>query len=613
MLQNSRNVNITGGTLTSAITHVHVTQPAIGEKGIEILQKNISPGAFHNSAERYDAPKCHPHTRKVVLEKIMKWIMDMHKLMLFMWLYGPAGSGKSTIVQTIAEMCSQADLLAASFFFFRSAAGRNDGTRLITTLAYQLALSIPEIRGRIGRAVEYDPLILSRSLEVQMQVLIIQPINEAARDETDGPALKSRPQLVILDGLDECGKGETQHYILRILFAAASQLSIPLYFLIASRPEQLIREAFNDKILNSSTTRIILDNAYQPDADIKVFLEARFEEIRGKHPARASFPQSWPHKKDIQRLVRQSSGQFIYASTVMKFLDSHQHSPIERLKIVFALPTSQDDLPFAELDVIYMHILSSAADIERALDILSVLLLMEFRGTSGRVEPAQLRYVEALLFYNSGDVHIALSDLHSIVDVPPQDGMHWDLPLRTLHASLGDFLFDRSRSGKFFIDSCVARGRIARCLMKHLARHKDLSADDLTFYRSALVPLCINSDPSPELIYEFYTFDDFAAQLAWSAKFPLQIPDLLAWLKKQRHPKFEKDLLRHHLAIIKDWTPTFIEELYSQLYYRYSAQLDRLARSIFTTITLPDFQTFSTEILDVIHGTCIIDSRGTWK
>lgn len=44
--------------------------------GFELLGKMISTGALHNSAERYDAPKCHPQTREVVLKEIMDWIMD---------------------------------------------------------------------------------------------------------------------------------------------------------------------------------------------------------------------------------------------------------------------------------------------------------------------------------------------------------------------------------------------------------------------------------------------------------------------------------------------------------------------------------------------------------
>jgi len=50
----------------------------------------------------------------------MGWIKREEDLDAFiMWMYGPAGAGKSTIAQTIAEMCDEEMLLLASFFFLK--------------------------------------------------------------------------------------------------------------------------------------------------------------------------------------------------------------------------------------------------------------------------------------------------------------------------------------------------------------------------------------------------------------------------------------------------------------------------------------------------------------
>ncbi|KDR76677.1 hypothetical protein GALMADRAFT_21178, partial [Galerina marginata CBS 339.88] len=72
----------------------------------------------HNSSERFDPPKCYPNTRLAVLAKLMDWIIGKVGWEgYFMWLYGPAGAGKSAIAQTIAEMCQSNNTLLASFFF----------------------------------------------------------------------------------------------------------------------------------------------------------------------------------------------------------------------------------------------------------------------------------------------------------------------------------------------------------------------------------------------------------------------------------------------------------------------------------------------------------------
>ncbi|KAF8965443.1 hypothetical protein BDZ97DRAFT_1757278 [Flammula alnicola] len=76
MFHNANKVTVTGGTFT------HVGAGAVKEshwKGLRLLQHKIAPGAFHNSAERYDPPKCHPHTRRAVLKKIMDWVTDVNK------------------------------------------------------------------------------------------------------------------------------------------------------------------------------------------------------------------------------------------------------------------------------------------------------------------------------------------------------------------------------------------------------------------------------------------------------------------------------------------------------------------------------------------------------
>ncbi|KAF9470345.1 hypothetical protein BDN70DRAFT_821507, partial [Pholiota conissans] len=82
------------------------------------LQKASSMGATHDSSVRFDPPKCHPNTRVAVLEYIIGWIFGRNDPeALILWLYGPAGAGKSAILQTIAEMCAERESILASFFF----------------------------------------------------------------------------------------------------------------------------------------------------------------------------------------------------------------------------------------------------------------------------------------------------------------------------------------------------------------------------------------------------------------------------------------------------------------------------------------------------------------
>jgi len=431
---------------------------------MELLQQHIAPGAFHNSGERYDPPKCHPHTRRAVLKEIMDWVKDADKVALILWLYGPAGAGKSAIAQTIAELLEEAGLLAAAFFFSRNAAGRDDETPLVATLVYQLVKSIPEIRAHVLEAVEGDPALFSCSIQAQIQALIIKPLNAVANDEALAPTLLSRPRLIILDGLDECRTTSAQTHILNALSTALKRLHIPLCFLIASRPEHDIRQAFNDQnSLCSLSFSIALDDTYQPDDDIRVFLQSTFDKIKRQHPSRVHLPPLWPSRQDIRRLVEKSSGQFTFVSTVAKYVNSHHHWPPDRLKIILGQSEPGQETPFAELDSVYHLILSSVADIEKLKDLLMILVLQPFPVAWSK-QTSML--IERFLFYRPGEIDMILTDLHSLIYVPPPGDECGELEF--FHASLPDFLLDRSRSKDLFLDQGAAYAKLTGLAVKHI-------------------------------------------------------------------------------------------------------------------------------------------------
>jgi hypothetical protein len=430
---------------------------------MELLQPHIALGAFHNSDERYDPTKCHPQTRRAVLKKIVDWVRDANKAALFLWLYGPAGAGKSAIAQTIAELLEKAGLLAAAFFFSRNAAGRNDKTPLVATLVYQLITSIPEIRVHVLEELKENPTLFSCSIEAQVHALIVKPLNAVANDETLAPILLSRPRLIILDGLDECRTTSAQTQILNALSTAVKDLHIPLYFLIASRQEHDIRQAFNDQNgLGSLSFSVALDDTYKPDDDIRIFLQSTFDQIKRQHPSRAYLPASWPSLEDILWLVKKSSGQFIFASTVAKYVNSHRHWPPDRLEIILGQSNPGQETPFAELDGLYHLILSSVADIEKVTNVLAFLIIQPFQNEWAKGADT----CERFLFYRPGEIHTILSDIHSIIFVPTPERPYE--PLKFFHASLSDFLLDPSRSTDLFLDQGVAYAKFTSLAVKHI-------------------------------------------------------------------------------------------------------------------------------------------------
>ena len=74
-------------------------------------------------------------------------------------------------------------------------------------------------------------------------------------------------------------------------------------------------------------------------------------------------------------LVCQSSGQFIYAATVVRFLESNRHQPTAGLKMVLGISPSGNANPCAELDPLYNHILSSVDNMQLASRVLSFYVI----------------------------------------------------------------------------------------------------------------------------------------------------------------------------------------------------------------------------------------------
>ena len=427
-------------------------------EGSAALHRATATAAFHNSEERFDPPKCHPNTRLAVLSHIMKWIKWEGDLKSFiMWVYGPAGAGKSAIAQTIAEMCEKEMILLASFFFSRNDPSRNTVKPLIATIAYQITFNLPDVRGAIYVAIERDPLIFSKSLAVQLKYLIIEPLRTLVEGGFFNEPTSRR--LVIIDGLDECYDPKVQRNIVEVLANAQRQHGLPLIFLFASRPEQYISLAFSTGVLPSVTTRTALDESYFPNEDIQLFLTDKFQEITSTHPLRQYIPPQWPLPDVLKRLVKKSSGQFIYASTVMNYVSSIQHKPHDRLDIILGIrpPHNQRDLPFAELDALYMRILVGVEDID------SVRKLLAFLFFSRPQAPMNwsLSQIEEFLSFQPGDVKQYLGDLGSLLRIGPDP----DEEIHILHASLMDFLVDPTRSKGFWINPKATHTALARhCL-----------------------------------------------------------------------------------------------------------------------------------------------------
>ncbi|KAJ7118212.1 hypothetical protein C8R44DRAFT_707632 [Mycena epipterygia] len=224
-------------------------------------------------------------------------------------------------------------------------------------------------------------------------------------------------------------------------------MKLPVQFLIASRPEPHISEIFHAPPMDPFHRSV---NIQQSFGDIRRYLSDEFTRIRREHRATmARVSKPWPAVADIEHLVRKSSGYFIYASTVIKYIDDKNFRPADRLDIIMGLAEPDLESPLAALDQLYTQILSDAPRRPRLLGILTVIVAKLHLSVD---------HIEQLLELKPGDIGLALRGLHSLVEIR----CDW---VTVHHASFLDFLNDQTRSGLFYINS-QHRSDLARQILK---------------------------------------------------------------------------------------------------------------------------------------------------
>ncbi|KIK52688.1 hypothetical protein GYMLUDRAFT_251057 [Collybiopsis luxurians FD-317 M1] len=532
MFNGSHNFAITGGTFNSAGGDVNIFFPE-KERGLTTLYHHTSTSASFDAGARYPPPLCHPGTRQVILQDLKDWgskAVGTNNPPI-RWLYGPAGAGKSAIAQTFAQTCAENGSLLGSFFFWHSDPSRNDPQRLFTTLALQMAIAVPQLRAAVNAAVTNDPFVPTSSIEKQWDMLVVQPWLKAQLHQqlihngTPFPATSSNNEPItsgnghhtvqvldhaelsgtgtriwIIDGLDECSDSHNQQYILSLLAQIVQKFRLPIQILVCSRPEPRIKECFAGLEYRNICQWMALNDTYQASKDIRLFLVDGFKKILVHHShSMAHVPRPWPTSEQIEYLVEKSSGQFIYASTVLKYINGDGDVPADCLNVILGLQVVAHrgaDSPYAELDALYLQILSTVRPRKQEL-LLQVLA-------------AQLVYSGLphlfihFLGIPVGTLCATFSSVHALFQDPSPVASGFQFT----HASFADFLLDQNRSLQFHIDKSLGHDLLAQGCLE---LYNDLQGFRNTYACEKWAYHYIHASGSDELMAKLDSFPVYAA------------------------------------------------------------------------------------------------------
>ena len=405
------------------------------------------------------------------------------------WMRGPAGVGKSAIAQTCAEKLKETGHLGAAFFF--TVDKHSNPSRLFTTIAYQLATTLPDYRTSIDERISRDRTLVQKKMSSQFRSLILEPLQELGKE-----GKRVQPKAVFIDGLDECADGNAQAEIIKIIASSVREGSTPFHWAIFSRAEPRIVSTFKQDSIVTVTHSIELPISREADDEIEMYLRGEFKNILEQRDF-SQLLSSWPADNDIRMLVDAAHGLFAHPAAVLRHVAYSSDSQF-REKLQSVLDSLSDagqqaaTSPFSQLDALYVHIMMQ---IPESILLPAQYLLSHSLGdlnAGGRWPVSGHCCMFGISEYTFRDIyhylHAVISyevsfDSLSSIDLtrPYSDQGQWFHPdksiinhvisvhgtFRFYHKSFYDFLHDPTRSGSF----CVTTPTIYCKFLDHLIQN----------------------------------------------------------------------------------------------------------------------------------------------
>ncbi|KAF8707750.1 WD domain, G-beta repeat, partial [Rhizoctonia solani] len=378
---------------------------------LELLKPVELAGYDSSLSTSINRRTCTQGTRTKVLSDLTEWANDTDAPSVF-WMNGMAGTGKTTIACTFSDQLKRKGLLAASFFCTRTTTECQDVNRIVPTIACQLAWYSASFQRRLCDAIDAEPNARSKTIDKQFELLLTGPLQKA---EGETP----RNQVVVIDALDECEDPKGVKVILSELFRHTPRL--PIKFLVTSRPEPEIYDTMIKHVGPRMGVILHEIDSSLVAADIELYLR---EELTLILPDISD--------DDLRRLIERSGVLFIYAATLVRYIqpDNYHGDPYERLQTVLGLnqDAGQENL---SIDVLYRMVLRSA-------------LNEKLQGS----ERKAIRAVLQTVLFAQEPIGVGTVGILADIDNPVSTRL-----VSALHASFPDFMFDQARSGEYFCDA----------------------------------------------------------------------------------------------------------------------------------------------------------------
>ncbi|KAF7980462.1 hypothetical protein HWV62_37928 [Athelia sp. TMB] len=275
------------------------------------------------------------------------------------------------------------------------------------------------IGAAISAAIGDDRQPLSAPLASQFDTLLSKPLSKTSAEI-------SRPIIIVLDALDECGDAGSRRILLDIL-SSPQFANLPRHFrfLITSRPDLDIKNALTCSHVHP------VDFSMASDTDLYLYITSELQTIYAKRHITADLEVGWPGEMVMRRLVVLAAGLFIWAATVMR----HLHEYWNPAQWLSDLAQGHETLGLRDLYKTALLPLWQSEMAETGKKIVGLILVSQVPLTDETI-------ANLLGFSDSGyTCRLVLQRLGCVVQ--------WSKgqPARMLHKSFPDYLTDHSACG----------------------------------------------------------------------------------------------------------------------------------------------------------------------
>ena len=420
---------------------------------------NDLPGAKLPSVQ-YDGHRtCLPGTWVQLVDDILGHIHDLQPdSPHILWLSGPAGTGKSSVANSIALHMDSLGRLAASFRFNHNEAAQTPDIS-IGCLCHQISHFDPMLKSAVLAALQrHGPNI---SCHAQTKKLLVDLISDKV--EIVGSI------VIVIDALDESSSddvpvnGITHEDLMHIVTEDLAHLPCFVKIIITSWEEGSLVTLMSQCGL---CKHLQIIDALNVEEDIMQYIHDRLNKI---HHSQGR-PHDWLTEKQIQELACYCDSLFICATVALQFIEGQPGTnPNVQLKTLLDSSCRLGSQAEAKLDALYKTVLEQSlkglqadrSDSEHCDEI------SNWQRVLGAIvslrTPLTIAAMDVLLGLPTNSLETTWDIISSLLPVLKMDG-EMKNEAQLLHKSVFDFLMTQA-TRDIYIDTALHNRMLAfNCL-----------------------------------------------------------------------------------------------------------------------------------------------------